>query len=293
MTIILPNIRRLFIPDPGHFIASVDLSGADAQVVAWEAEDEDLKAAFRAGIPIHQKNAEDMFGVEAEAESRGGVRGARGDDGMGGNTGDHATGPVATRERAATAHISTVHWPHRGNVKKHKKYQNCKQGIHATNYGVTAKTLAITLGWPIATTQEFMRKWFALHPNIPGLWHAKVENELSTKRSASNAFGYRIIYFDRLENCYTEALAWGPQSTVGIVCSRGGVLVRRALPWVDVLLQVHDELVIQFPWRYEDRLTQLRDALKVEIPYPDPLVIPWKLAMSRESWGHCEGRDWE
>lgn len=59
---ILPNIRRLFIPDPGYVIIDCDLKGADAQVVAWEAEDEDLKDAFRRGLNVHEKNATDMWG---------------------------------------------------------------------------------------------------------------------------------------------------------------------------------------------------------------------------------------
>jgi len=63
-TINLPNVREFFIPDPGYTIAEVDLSGADAQVVAWDAGDEDLKAAFRSGIKIHKHNAIAMFGKE-------------------------------------------------------------------------------------------------------------------------------------------------------------------------------------------------------------------------------------
>lgn len=64
MLVSLPNVRKIFIPDPGYVLFDADLSGADAQVVAWEAEDEDLKAAFRAGIDVHDKNAEDMWGAE-------------------------------------------------------------------------------------------------------------------------------------------------------------------------------------------------------------------------------------
>lgn len=62
--IILPNVRKLLIPDPGYVIFEADLAGADAQVVAWEAEDEDLKNAFRAGLDVHTKNATDMWGTE-------------------------------------------------------------------------------------------------------------------------------------------------------------------------------------------------------------------------------------
>lgn len=58
----LPNIRKLFLPDPGHVICDVDLSGADAQVVAWEAQDEDLKSAFKARIDVHNKNGTDILG---------------------------------------------------------------------------------------------------------------------------------------------------------------------------------------------------------------------------------------
>jgi len=59
---VLPNVRRIFIPDPGYVMFDCDLTGADAQVVAWEAEDDDLKAAFRAGLDVHDKNAEDLWG---------------------------------------------------------------------------------------------------------------------------------------------------------------------------------------------------------------------------------------
>lgn len=61
---VLPNVRKTFIPDPGYVMFDADLAGADAQVVAWEAEDEDLKAAFRAGLDVHAKNAEDMLGAK-------------------------------------------------------------------------------------------------------------------------------------------------------------------------------------------------------------------------------------
>lgn len=61
--VVLPNIRKMFIPDPGYIIYDADLAGADAQVVAWEAEDEDLKAAFRAGLDVHSHNAEAIFGT--------------------------------------------------------------------------------------------------------------------------------------------------------------------------------------------------------------------------------------
>lgn len=53
----LPNIRKLFIPDPGFTFFDVDLDRADAQVVAWEADDGELKAILREGVDLHVENA--------------------------------------------------------------------------------------------------------------------------------------------------------------------------------------------------------------------------------------------
>ena len=60
-TVELPNVRKLFVPDPGYLIGEVDLVGSEAQIIAWDAGDEDLKAAFRAGLNVHLKNARDVF----------------------------------------------------------------------------------------------------------------------------------------------------------------------------------------------------------------------------------------
>ena len=60
MTVELPNIRKLFVPDPGYVIFDADLAGADAQVVAAEAGDSDLLAAFKGGLDVHTKNATDL-----------------------------------------------------------------------------------------------------------------------------------------------------------------------------------------------------------------------------------------
>jgi DNA polymerase I len=71
--ITLPNVRKFFIPDPGYILFDVDLAGADAQIVAWEAKDEKLKQAFRdhaagKGPKVHCVNAKAIFGNLAGVE---------------------------------------------------------------------------------------------------------------------------------------------------------------------------------------------------------------------------------
>lgn len=58
MPLRMPNLRRLLVPDPGFTLLEIDLKGADARVVAWEAQDQDLMAAFDSGLDIHMFNAQ-------------------------------------------------------------------------------------------------------------------------------------------------------------------------------------------------------------------------------------------
>lgn len=246
--IVLPNVRKLFIPDPGMVIFDVDLAGADAQVVAWEAEDEDLKEAFRRGLDVHSKNAEDMWGSKFTQ--------------LAGNKDD---GP------------------------KSRKRKECKQGVHLTNYGGTARTAAMVLGWTVHEADQFQKRWFALHPGIKTNFQSKIENSIRSTRTVTNKFGYRRVYFDRIEDCYTQALAWVPQSTIAETSFRGALQLETQCPYVEMLLQVHDSLVFQVPKCKENEIEEIKKGLRISIPYPDPLTIQWGVARSSKSWGDCEG----
>ncbi len=227
----LPNLRRLFIPDLDYIIIDIDLERADAQVVAWEADDDELKRIFRAGIDIHAENAK-------------------------------AIG--CTRKQA-------------------------KAGVHAVNYGVQAKTLAAALGVSVAEAQGFINRWFSMHPKLKN-WQDYVWTQLRTTRSVSNAFGYRIPYFERVDRkLLGEALAWIPQSTVAIATNHGLVNIENNLPHVELLLQVHDSLVMQTHKKHiPEVFSQITEQMQVTIPYPDPLIIPVSPAASEKSWGDIE-----
>lgn len=241
--LILPNVRKLIIPDPGYEIYEADLAGADAQVVAWEAEDADLKLAFRKGLDVHSKNAEDMWGSGFTSLS------------------GHA---------------------------RHTKRQQNKVAVHLTNYGGTARTLAISQGWLVSEAERFQRKWFGLHPGIKVNFHGRVERNLNTTKIVTNPFGFRRPYFGRPRECFTEALAWIPQSTVALNTYLGAFQLEERIPEVVILLQVHDSLVFQLPVGTARTSKEICDALSVVTPYVDPLRIPWGLKKSAKSWGEAE-----
>lgn len=177
----------------------------------------------------------------------------------------------------------------KGTPQRYQLRQQVKQGVHATNYGAVARTLAVILGWSISRADTFQTRWFSRHPGIYD-WHRRTERQLSKDRTIRNAFGYRIIYFDRLDGLLGQALAWVPQSTVAETCFQGALRVEEQCPWADLRLQVHDSLLIQVKRNiFPDCIEELNKALRNPVPYkPIELVIPWKLKASPRSWGDME-----
>lgn len=251
----LPPVRELIVPDKGHMLVDVDLSGADAQVVAWEAEDEDLKEAFRKGMKIHIKNFEDFYQKKFN--------------------------PDVDKVKVAPGHL-------------YPPYDEMKRAVHATNYFAGPRTIAVTLQWKVAEAEAFQRRWFQLHPGIKQ-WHRRTEQEIQRTGTIRNRFGYRIVYFERPSEVLSEALAWTPQSTVAIICSRGAVRLHRRVPWASVRMQVHDSIIFQVPYHRwtPTSLELIRDTITVPVPYPDPLTIPWGIKASPINWGVAKDCTWQ
>jgi len=168
-----------------------------------------------------------------------------------------------------------------------------KAWVHGTNYGGSARTMAMAAGVTVAQSEAMQRRWFAAHPGIKE-WHRRVEASLQQTRSVRNAFGFRRTYFDRIEGVLPEALAWIPQSTVANVINMGLRNIYQHLPAVQLLLQVHDSLVLQWPVELDPAIRpSIRKQLLIPIPYPDPLTIPVGLKVSPRSWGDCVAVEWE
>lgn len=57
----LPNIRSLFIPDPGYTFFDIDLSSADLRIVVWEADEPEYKAMLREGADPYTEIAKEFY----------------------------------------------------------------------------------------------------------------------------------------------------------------------------------------------------------------------------------------
>lgn len=241
----LPNLRTTIVPDAGYIYFNTDLERADLQVVAWEAEDEELKAILREHADIHTENAKAIFNLRGEPT--------------------------------------------------YEQRQFGKKFVHLTNYGGKERTCAIGIGCTVHEASLAQKRWFEIHPGIKA-WHDRTNALLLGTRTVTNRFGYRRVYFDRVDGLLPEALAWVPQSTVSILISLQHMAMEDELGerLLQIQMQVHDSLngQVLVTGDLEETFRRMRKASEIAVPYDDPLYIPLELATSTSSWGEVKKREW-
>lgn len=236
----LPNVRKLFLPDPGYEIFDMDLDSADLRIVAFESDCKEMKLMLDSGLKVYVEVGKEFY-----------------------------------------------HDP--SFSKKHRHYITFKSLVHGTHYLGTARGLAQRLGLSVAETERVQSWYYGRFPEIKR-WQDDLVAHLESKRFVRNAWGYRRFYFDRLDGTLrNQAAAWIPQSTIGILINRIGLAIHHNLPGVQLLLQVHDSLVGQYPAAQSEYYrAQLQRISLVPVPYSQPLVIPTGFKTSTKSWGDCE-----
>lgn len=172
-------------------------------------------------------------------------------------------------------------------------YTARKSFVHAVDYIATPRTLA-QFGLTVHAAEVAQRRYLQKYPGI-ARWHDRVRGALKASPPRIwNKLGYHRIFFGRQDNAMVrEAVNWIAQSTVACVTNRGLVNIAEGVPWAEVLLQVHDSVLVQFPTERFAERAALCSAMQVVVPYDDPLVIPCGLKVSEVSWGDCRDVGWE
>ena len=275
----LPNIKNLFIAEPGYVYIDVDLEQADAQVVAWEAECQVLKDLFHDETKdFHSENA---FGFYEKIK-----------------------GEVVDKYEVALPSGKIM-------VKAKDQWRvPLKAGGHATNYRTTAPTLAVALNCSIGEAEDFIKTWFILYPELKE-WHERIEDEVYSRGYIENKFGFKRRFLGRItHNTLAEAQAWVPQSTVGNVINKGWTRIEKEINKHTTLtgpgfwkgkdtvigaFQVHDSLVLKVrECDLASVLPDIRECMLVEIPYEDPLIIGvGQPEISKLSYGRCKPVNWD
>ncbi len=212
------EIRKAFRAREGSVLISADYSQIELRILAHLSEDEGLIEAFRSGQDIHAATARRLFGA-----GPGGV-----DPDM--------------RNRAKTVNFGVV-------------------------YGMGPQRLARSLGIPISEAKEFIDFYFS---KMPG-----VRQYMDRVREAARRDGYVTTIFGRRR--FLQGISSGDGrersqaeriATNTPVQGSAADLIKRAMLSVDaamegeglrarLILQVHDELVVEAPVEEVDRVGEI------------------------------------
>lgn len=233
------DLRSIFIADPGMKFANLDLEQADARnlgALCWTHFRDSHGEEF-AGAYLNLCESGDLH-TNVSRLARPNLPWT--DD------------PVANRKIADT------------KFYRNDSYRDLDKKLgHGTNYLGSPRTMAKHAHVQLAEVEKFQRNYFGALPCIPE-YHDFVRNELTEFGCLTTLFGRRRYFFGRRKDAATlrEAVAYCPQSMTAEEINKGMLAVWRA-DRVQLLVQVHDSILFQFPEELED------------------VIVPWALETLR------------
>lgn len=150
--------------------------------------------------------------------------------------------------------------------RQHSYRHMCKVLGHGSNYGGQPYTMSKHTKIDVKAIKEFQGAYFAGFPEIP-MWHGRVRQTLLEEGKLISLMGRKRCFFGRRNEDTTvrEAIAFDPQSSVADILDTAMLRIWRA-QIVQLLLQVHDALLIQYPEDQEDEiLPQVMKMMEVPV----------------------------
>ncbi len=242
------RVRNGFIADEGNVLLSVDYSQIELRIVAHMAKDEMMLDAFRAGEDIHVTTAAAVFGIENEDVTK--------------------------------------------DMRRHAKAIN-----FGLIYGMSAFGLTRSTDLTLAEADEFVKTYFQKFPGV--------KKYLDETRKIAAEQGYvetllgRRRYFPALQSKINqqlknreerEAINAPVQGTAADIMKLAMLKIPSAIKAAGLkakmLLQVHDELVLECP---EKELQKTAQLVQETMSNAYPLSIPLSTeARAGKSWGEMQ-----
>jgi DNA polymerase I len=214
------GLRRIFIADPGMKLGNIDLEQAESRVVGAICWNLFGDGAYLDACESGDLHTEVARGIMPSLPW----------------TGDrHKDRDIAER-------------PH---YRQHSLRYMAKRLGHGSNYMGQPATMAFHSQMPVRVIKDFQSAYFTKF-NAIQRWHQWVEDELKMKGQLTTMLGMRRWFFGRRNDQSTlrEAVAFEPQSVSVEILNRIMLNVWRANK-VQLLLQVHDSLLFQYPEKDE------------------------------------------
>jgi DNA polymerase-1 len=237
------RIRSAFVPESGFGFLASDYSQVELRVLAHLTGDEELIAAFRAGEDIHRFTASQVFGVIPDLVS------------------------AEMRQRAKAVNFGIL-------------------------YGMSEIRLAREQGMKRTEARNFIRAYFERFAKVRG-YIERVRDQARRDGAVRTMFG-RVRYFPQLrqkvnravqEQALRAAVNTTIQGTAAdlmkLAMLRVDEELRRAGSQSRILLQVHDELLLEIPEGEADEIPALvRAAMESVHRLEVPLAVDQKTGAS-------------
>jgi DNA polymerase-1 len=229
------RVREAFIAAPGHVLVSADYSQIELRIMAHLSDDAALLKAFSEGADIHRATAAEIFGV-----------------------------PPSDVTAVQRSYIKAVNF---GLI-----------------YGMSAFGLAVQLNIERSAAQQFIDKYFARYPGVAA--YMKRTRELAREQGyVETVFGRRLWLPDiraasgpRRAGAERAAINAPMQGTAADLIKLAMIVVQH---WIEreklaaqLILQVHDELVLEVPQHELPRVERELPALMSGVAtLKTPLVV--------------------
>jgi DNA polymerase-1 len=236
-------IRGAFIPEKGNILISADYSQVELRILAHLSQDEVLVSAFRSGEDIHARTAREVF-TESELLN-----------------------PAERRRRAKVINFGIV-------------------------YGLSAFGLSQTLGISREDAQAFIDAYFKRYSGVR-IWLDKTVAEVRETGIARTLFG-RIRPIPDIHSKdynlrqFAERTAVNSpiQGTAADIIKIAMIRIHHALRQrglsAKILLQVHDELVIEV---HESQAEETSALVQAEMEGSATLLVPLKVDLNvADNW---------
>jgi DNA polymerase-1 len=238
------RIREAFIAPPGHLLVSADYSQIELRIMAHLSDDPGLLTAFAEDRDIHTATAAEVFGVPL--------------------------GEVSNDQRRMAKVIN-----------------------FGLIYGMSAFGLASQLNLERAAAQAYIDRYFARYPGVAD-YMKRTREAARSQGYVETVFGRRLYLPEinaknpaRRQGAERAAINAPMQGTAADLIKLAMIAVQR---WLDaeklgsrLLLQVHDELILEVP---EGELDRVRAELPAQMCNVAALKVPLRVGVGA-------GRNWE
>lgn len=261
-----PELRSALIPSPGMVFGQIDLSQAEARVVAALARDSWMTSLFERGKDVHSITASWFFNKEDQ------------------DAPEDPTG-ITKEERFC------------GKIFRHMLHYDAKAPRVMTECNTNARRFDIGINLTLQETKAYINTFGQRSPNLKNVFYKEVIRAMNQNGRTLRAASGRVRTFFGLwdPNLYFSYI---PSASVSDQTKFASVRLSKKIPSLEILLESHDSLLWQcYEKDFEDIALTAREVFETPIALDrcslprDPITIPTDIEWSDTNYK--ELRKWK